>query len=63
MFIVLNVCMLLVSDSLNFVSSCFIDGVCVVHLASAVHEKDKKKELGVSCNPMQFQPPLSFTTH
>ena len=54
--------MMLVSDSLNFVSSCFIDGLCVVPLAPDVHENDKKKELGVSCNPMQFQPLSSFTT-
>jgi hypothetical protein len=35
-FIVLNVCLTAVSDSLNVCSSCVIDGVCVVPLAPAV---------------------------
>ena len=34
-FIALNVCLTEVSDNLNFVSSCFIDGTCVVPLAPA----------------------------
>ena len=35
-FIALNVCFMEVSQMLNFVSSCFIEGTCVVHLAPAV---------------------------
>ena len=35
-FIALNVCFMEVSQMLNFVSSCFIEGTCVVPLAPAV---------------------------
>ena len=35
-FITLNVCFIDVSHMLNFVSSCFIEGACVVPLAPAV---------------------------
>ena len=35
-FIVLKVCLMEVSQRLNFVSSCFIEGACVVPLTPAV---------------------------
>lgn len=34
-FITLKMCLIAVSDNLNFSSSCFIDGTCVVPLAPA----------------------------